>query len=188
MNGLRWAKELADHTLLLLGVALLTGGIALGGVLLHRPAWFLGVFGGLLLLAILFEGAFRTWDAAETRAGIAEAGLADENTRETVARRMDRFAREYEVLRAEAPPEKGVGGRMHTPEQANWVQSNAHLSEQISSELRQNAPGFVQYWRTNPEEMPPPHPFDAYVHAFVDMSVAQLAHTSQRLREGHDEP
>jgi hypothetical protein len=67
LTGLRWAKAIAEHVLLLLGLVLLAAGVTVGGVLLHRPAWFLGVFAAILLLLILGEGAYRTWRQADSR-------------------------------------------------------------------------------------------------------------------------
>lgn len=85
VSGLRWAKELADHVLLLLGVLLLAAGIAVGGVLLHRPAWFLGVAGGVLVLLILGEGAYRTWDEADRRAEAVRVELAGDHRTDAMA-------------------------------------------------------------------------------------------------------
>jgi hypothetical protein len=59
VSGLRWARELVDQVLLLVGLLALTVGVAVGGVLLNRPAVFLGGFAGVALLAILGEGAYR---------------------------------------------------------------------------------------------------------------------------------
>jgi predicted secreted protein len=67
ISGLRWAKALAEHVHLLLGLALLAAGVTVGGLLLHRPAWFLGIFAVILLLLILGEGAYRVWHEADTR-------------------------------------------------------------------------------------------------------------------------
>jgi len=188
VSGLRWARELADHVLLLLGVVLLTAGIAVGGVLLHRSAWFLGGFGGLLLLAILFEGAFRTWDDADRRAAAARAALANENTRDGVAHRLDRFRDEYEQLGAEVPGEQEGVGPIVTNEQAKWNLSVNHMSEQVSSELRRNAPGFVAYWRVDPPPRLAFQQFGEWAKARIEVDLDQLRHIAARLREGHDEP
>jgi len=40
MSSLAWAKKVADHVLLLLGLLLLTAGVTVGGVLLYRSASF----------------------------------------------------------------------------------------------------------------------------------------------------
>ena len=84
-----------DHVLLLFGLVLLTAGVTVGGVLLHEPGWFLGVFGGLLLLLVLGEGAYRVYEA-DARPPVAESGS-------TVADRIEGFAREYDLLRREVP-------------------------------------------------------------------------------------
>jgi hypothetical protein len=67
-EGLRWARSVLHEIAALLTLAALTIGVTVGGVLLHRPAWFLGVFGVVLLLVVLGEGAYRVWNDAETRA------------------------------------------------------------------------------------------------------------------------
>ncbi len=71
MSGVMWAKNVLNNVLLLLGLVVLTAGVAVGGVLLHEPGWFLGVFGGLLLLLVFGEGAYRVWDEADKRATTA---------------------------------------------------------------------------------------------------------------------
>jgi hypothetical protein len=122
----------------------------------------------------------------------ARAMLAGESTRDAIAHRLDRFAQEYVLLGEEIPPDKDedVGKILPTYEQSFWGSSAEHLIEEISSLLRQNAPGFVFYWRSNPEPLPPSSPsaFRIYATAFVEMSVMQLRHMAARLREGHDDP
>src|ERR1700733_928129 len=119
---------------------------------------------------------------------LARDELANENTRDVVAQRIDRFAHEWKILGDEAPGEQEGVGPITTPEQVFWSQSMQNLNEQISSELRRNAPGFVKYWRSNLAPMPPPPPFAAYSHAFTEMSLLQLRFIAERLRAGHDEP
>jgi hypothetical protein len=124
----------------------------------------------------------------------ARAMLAGEGTRDAIAHRLDRFAQEYVLLGEEAPPgkDKGEDAGMGLPtnEQNFWGSSAEHLTEEISSLLRQNAPGFVSYWRSNPEPLPPSSPFAfrIYATAFVEMSVMQLRNIAARLRDGHDDP
>jgi hypothetical protein len=149
-----------------------------------KSVWFWGFWA---LMALLFAVVWRLRSVLKER-DAARAALAEEGTRDAVANRLDRFAHEYELLGAEAPGEQEGVGPVNTPEQASWSWSSTHLNEQISSELRQHAPGFVTYWRTNPREPPPRHPFDVYVKDFVSMSVEQLRHIATRLREGHDAP
>jgi hypothetical protein len=78
ISGLRWAMALAEHVHLLLGLALLAAGVTVGGLLLHRPAWFLGIFAAILLLLILGEGAYRVWHEADTRVVQPAADQTDE--------------------------------------------------------------------------------------------------------------
>jgi hypothetical protein len=60
-EGLRWARSVLDHVFLLFGIVALAVGVTVGGLLLHRPGWFLGIFGGLVLLLVLGEGAYRVF-------------------------------------------------------------------------------------------------------------------------------
>jgi hypothetical protein len=67
----------------------------------HETVWFWGFCAMTALwLATLWRlrGVLRERD-------VAEGLLADENTREAVARRIDRFREEYEQLGSEAPGE-----------------------------------------------------------------------------------
>jgi hypothetical protein len=68
VTGVRWATDTLNNLLLVIALVGLTVGVAVGGVLLHRPAWFLGVFAGVLVLVVLGEGAYQTWHETELRA------------------------------------------------------------------------------------------------------------------------
>ncbi len=85
VSGLRWAKTLAEHVHLLLGLVVLAAGVTVGGVLLHRPAWFLGVFATILLLLILGEGAYRVWREAESRDAHPQRDQAEERAEAQLA-------------------------------------------------------------------------------------------------------
>ena len=75
VTGLRWARSFVDQLLLLLGVVLLTAGVAVGGVFLHRPAPILGALVGIAVLAILGEGAYRVWRKADDEASTTRSEL-----------------------------------------------------------------------------------------------------------------
>jgi hypothetical protein len=62
-EGLHWAHRVLHNVVLFVGLILLTGGVAVGGLLLHKPGWFLGVFGGLVVLLVFGEGAYRVYEA-----------------------------------------------------------------------------------------------------------------------------
>jgi hypothetical protein len=141
----------------------------------------------LAMAALWMATCVRLGRVLKERDGLC-AELALENTRDAVAHRVDRFAREYEMLGAEMPGEQEGVGPVTTSEQINWGASSSHLAEQISSELRQNAPGFVSYWRSNPEPLPPAQLFVPYAESLVAMSLQRLHNISHQLREGHDEP
>ena len=118
----------------------------------------------------------------------ARAALADDDSRGAVARRLEGFIREYAQLRAEVPDEQTGVGPVVTEDQEAWNWSANHLGERVSSELRQNMPGFVAYWRTNPEPRLYFQPFGPWAKQLVDMSIKQLRHIAARLRGGYDEP
>ncbi len=84
VTGFRWAKGVLDNVGLAITAAALAIGVTVGGFLLHRPAWFLGIFAVVLFVSVLGEGAYRTWEDAERRAraaqppsGLSSAGDAD---------------------------------------------------------------------------------------------------------------
>lgn len=146
VSGLRWGKELADHVLLLLGALLLGAGIGVGGVLLHRPAWFLGVFAGVLVLLVLGEGAYRTWDEAAKRASDAESGLREDSSRQATAIRLAAYAREGRGIEQELPSVQASPAEWNEARRTmasildHWVAS-------AESEIRRNAPDLMPRWR-----------------------------------------
>jgi hypothetical protein len=146
VSGLRWAKELADHAILLLGVLLLATGIAVGGVLLHRAAWLLGLFGGLSLLVVLGEGAYRTWDEADRHAETARVGLAEENASDTTARRLAAFAREGRGIQKELPP-ASAGPSEWNEARRTMASILDHWIASVESEIRRNAEDLMPRWR-----------------------------------------
>jgi hypothetical protein len=75
-EGLRWARGVWHNILLLIGLALLTTGVTVVGVLLHKPGWFLGVFGVVVLLLVLVKGAYRVHEADTHPAAPASGPVA----------------------------------------------------------------------------------------------------------------
>jgi hypothetical protein len=147
-----------------------------------KSIWFWGFWAmTALMLAVVWRlrAVLKERDAAI-------AALANENTRDAVAHRLDRYTRELETLRGEIPAERTGPGPVVTNEQRDWGESAVHLTERVLGELRQNAPGFVSYWRTEPELRP--YPTLEGMEADADFALGQLRHMAQRLREGHDEP
>jgi hypothetical protein len=149
-----------------------------------KSVWFWGFW---TAVAVCMAMSWRLWKVLKERDD-ARAELASENTRDAVARRIDGFALELETLRSEMPPDNEGVGPVVTDDQRNWSFSVTHTEEQISSYLRQNAPGFVSYWRESLNPAPRLIPFSARVNAEVDFALGQLHHIAQRLREGHDGP
>jgi hypothetical protein len=148
----------------------------------HKTVWFWGFWTVIVLMLAM---AWRLRTVLKER-DAARHGLAGENSRERVARRMEDFADEHELLMKEFPGhERDIGlGEARIL----WERGRAHLAEQIKSELRRNAPGFTSYWLASPDPMPPVEPFDGYAKAFSDLSVEQLRRIAAWLREGRDEP
>lgn len=150
VTGLRWAREVLDNALLLLGLVTVTGGVAVGGVLLHEPAWFLGVFGGILLSLVFCEGAYRTWDDAQKTVRAPAVG----DSRAAVATRLEGWARELSLLQAELPQGQVVGAPVS--QLVGWNADYNRLVQDVTSELRRNAPAYLGEWRTHPEGLPWP--------------------------------
>jgi hypothetical protein len=149
-----------------------------------KSVWFWGFW---TIVAVCMAMSWRLWAVLKER-DQTRAELAGENTRDAAVRRIDSFLREYEQLRSEMPPDNEDPGPVFTNEQRDWTYSPSHIEQQISSYLRQNAPRFVSYWRSNPTPLPPTYPFRIYADALVDMSIEQLRHIAQRLRDGYDDP
>jgi hypothetical protein len=151
----------------------------------HRSIWFWTTWVMTGFAIASFVRVIRVGKERDT----ARAELADEESRDAVAHRLERFIREYEQLWAEVPGEQEGVGPVVTENQERWIASIDHLSERVSGELRQSAPGFVAYWHTDPQS---PRlyfqPFGSWAKQLVDLSIEQLRHIAQRLRQGHDEP
>lgn len=142
-EGLRWARGVLNHVLLLLALLLLTVGITVGGVLLHRPAWFLGVFGGVLLIVVLGEGAYRVWREAEGRVtdGEQHAEAKDESVSEPVS---DAHRKELQAIAVHLlEGVKHTGPAYYLPpgtEKVNLAWAfNEHFSEIEKEVIRWNA-------------------------------------------------
>jgi hypothetical protein len=185
--GARWAWDVFDKGARVVAIVAVLALTLVSGLLLHRPAFIIGVVAVLAVIAVFAEGAYRVWLDADSAAQVAIRELGAEHSRDAVAYRLDRLAGQCEMLRSEVPPDPGPGP-VYTSERQVWIESSTHLREQVVSELRENAEGFVQYWRSGTESLPELHAFDVYANAFVDMSVERLRHIAQRLREGHDDP
>jgi hypothetical protein len=150
-----------------------------------KSVWFWGFWA---VTALLFAGGWRLRGVLKER-DKAEAALGEEGSRDAVAHRIDRFAREIESLRAEIPPDHEGPGPLYSDEQEAWMDSAAHFSERVTGELRQSAPGFVPYWRT---ELGPSSTSSRLTkvraEAEIDFGLDQLRHIAERLRTGHDDP
>lgn len=181
VSGLRWAKELADRISLLLGLLALAASIVVGGVLLHRSAWFLGVLGCVLVLATLFEGAFRVWDEADKRAEAAEAS-ADGSLVAWLGLRIKELrgllVRLEEVL--DAP--------QFDPPKAETVQDHFfEIVRDVDRKLHTSAPEWVDYFSESAARYPVnlrfPHA-DGYRKQLVpsiQSTIDQIAHIQSRL-------
>jgi hypothetical protein len=67
ISGYRWASDVTDNAGRLLLIAGLLGAPALVIAWQHYPWWWTVSGGGVALLMILGEGAYRTWEEAMTR-------------------------------------------------------------------------------------------------------------------------
>ncbi len=84
-EGLRWACSVVGQVFWLTTLVALTIGVTAGGILLHRPAWFLGVIGGVLVFVVLGDGAYRGWRDAESRAREEHAEAKDQDASQVIS-------------------------------------------------------------------------------------------------------
>ena len=174
---------------LLGGLALLFALVAVpvAGVALNQPAWAIGGAVAFVVLLLFAEGSYEEWRHAEQARIRLDKLLNEEHSRDATVVRIEGFAREFAQLRREIPPDSTeTGAFVLDNSQLGWNASVEHLAERIKSELRMNAPGFMAYWLTNPESLPPRSPFVPYAEAFVDLSIMQLRYIVDRLNEGQD--
>ena len=167
------------------------------------PGWNVGllVVGGALIVCLLVtEPALRArrptlhlgrlpdargisiWP--EPPAISAFAKRRERAERKAITERLEAIASEYLLIKREIPPD----GPVITPDQQAANASVKHLAERVRSELRVNARGFMEYWMENPDTIPAPPPWSAYLEAFIDATVEQLRHIADRIRQGHDSP
>lgn len=149
-EGLHWARGVLHEVVAGLALVALTIGVTVGGVLLHRPAWFIGVFIGLLLLVVLGEGAYRLWDTADKAVRVPPTG----DSRAAVAARLEGWAREFALLQAELPQGQIVAAPV--AQLFGWNSDYQRLVQDVNSELRRNAPAYLREWRTHPDGIPWP--------------------------------
>jgi hypothetical protein len=150
----------------------------------HETPWF---WGFLAMTALAFATGWRLRKVAKDR-NKAEAALGEESSRDAVALRMDRFARELEALREEIPPDQEGPGPLYSHEQEDWIDSLRHFSERVAGELRQNAPGFMAYWRQELESSSIPQRLTrTAAEEQIDFGLQQLHRIAERLRAGHDQ-
>ncbi len=142
----------------------------------------------LLLIVCLGEGAYRVWDAAERGRDQAERALASATGVENLGAWLDERIREVRQLRREVenlyPPSVDGHDRMDSV-----GASLADLSTRVVSRLRLSAPGWVDYWLTNPGWLDPvvtPLGDDRRQElvGLLDYTTEQLAHIRDNLRSG----
>lgn len=174
MNGLRWARKLADHLLLLLGLLALAVGIAVGGVLLHRSVLFLGVLGGVAVLAIFFEGANRTWDEADKRAAAREGQEFSIGPSPFPRTKLERAVVESKIAFEEIEREMTVRGQDGLLDQLMQCAGNVDLR------LREADAGAL-YVRFREDGLHPPHGVDEQI-AYLRRQVALFEGALRELR------
>jgi len=183
-EGLRWARGVLHEVVLLLGLLLLTAGVTVSGLLLHRPAWFVGVFGGLLLLVILFEGAYRIWDEADRRAETAEASTGGGSS---LGGWLDLRADELRGLRQRL--DDVLATVPFQPEKARSIESHfREINNEVDRKLHTSAPEWVDYFNENPTRFPmgltfiQPEQFRDHVAAAIDATISQITHVRATLK------
>jgi hypothetical protein len=166
--------KLADHLLLLLGLLALAIGIAVGGVLLHRSALFLGVLGGVVMLAVLFEGAYRTWDEADKRAEAHEAQEFSIGPSPFPRTELERAVVESKIAFEEIEREMTVRG------QDGLLDRLIRCAGDVDLRLREADAGDL-YARFREDGLHPPHGADEQI-AYLKRQVVLFESTLRELR------
>jgi hypothetical protein len=181
------ARSGLDWVLKVLGAVLLIVGLGVVGVALNRPAWALGGVAVLLIVLSFAEGSFREWRTSESERTRLDSVLTEAHSVDATVVRLEGFARECEQLKNEIPADPVQPAALPTLPQELWSSSAVHMAERIKSEIRMNAPGFLEYW--NAELRPlPSYPAGAHSRAWADMAIEQLRHITARLKAGHNSP
>lgn len=89
--------------------------------------------------------------------------------------RLERLAAEISVIRRE----HAANPTLHSGDVNGWI-------ARVIAELRESAPAFLPYFRTNPTT--PPQPGQSHVDWLAEYSEVQMAHILSRLRAGHYSP
>jgi hypothetical protein len=176
-DGLRWAREVLSKTLLLIGALLFFLGVGVSGVLVGKPAWFIGTLAAAAILLILSEGAFHAWVDAKNQPRPASAPFE-----EWLEGRIDAaavIARERRVR----------GDEWFTRASGDWdvenVQEMAGYDEQGNRLGDGLAPELVDDYRRDPRTgqigVPPPHGLAEY-EAHFERGVAWLKQALFQLR------
>lgn len=171
-----------------LALLIVIGGVSFVGAALKQPAAIIGGFVAVAAVALLAEGGYREWQRTDQQRRQLVRALASEHARDAVIQRLEAFAKEFEALREEVPPDPDQPGSVPTPERRRWDLSTAHLSERVKSELRRHAPGFLDYWDSNPPGMPSQTWTAEFANAYLNASVQKLRHIIERLSTGHSTP
>ncbi len=116
-----------------------------------KSVWFWAFFAMTALFAATFLRLLST--ARERDALYAE--IADPQSEEAVARRLDGFAQEGDRLLVDMPAADSTAAEWQEAiRSAGWEGVLKHWAFQIESELRRNAPQFMDRWDTNPPGLP----------------------------------
>jgi hypothetical protein len=183
-------RLIVNPALSIITLLLVLGGVSVVGVALHQPAWIIGGFLAVVVAWVFAEGTYRQWhDADAERASLARA-VEDENSVEGAIVRLEGFAHETALLKREIA--KGDGPRSNTRYyvmQQDWLEALNHVTARAASEIRLHAPGFLDYWQHNPDDLPPQEQqWVDFATTIADWQIEQLDFIVSRLRGGHDSP
>lgn len=132
-----------------LAVLVLIAAVALPSFLTERPVWVVCAAIGVLLLAAFAEGTYRVWHGTKSRPSEAATG-----SKSTLADRLEGLTREYILLKREVPSPSVEPLASETNEAFN------ELTRRVSSELRRNAPEFMDEWKIHMPGLPSPVPIE----------------------------
>jgi hypothetical protein len=149
-----------------------------------KSFWF---WGFCAMTALFLATCWRLRGVVRER-NAATQTLSSENSAEAVAKRLEQFAHEGDLLKDEIPADA---------EPFDWFQLRSrkeaeleHLALRIERELRLHFPKFLPYWKTNPDDLPTGAQLASAANArrIIEFGSEQLRHIAERLRAGHDEP
>jgi hypothetical protein len=144
-----------------------------------KTVWF---WATLAMTALFAATAVRLRHVVRERNSF-QARIEDQSSAEAVAARLAEFIEEASLIAEEIPEH---------PSDAEWVMLRRrkaaeleHLGLRVERELRLHAKKYLDYWKENPEGIPPEAQFNSAENTrrVIKFSVGQLRHITEELRQ-----